>query len=172
MKLFIILFLANFLVTGSCISQSTLLEQKGDSLSKAIGIQHRRDSLSKSHSFKDVEMGAAFVYSIDGLIISQRKYDALNIAYKQIKKRAILSKSEGKNVYGERGQQGVIAVSAKQIIILNKSVLKKEERSAKLSTVDEKDIETLRNLDAKELLSQVGIKHRWGAIVIETVLKR
>jgi hypothetical protein len=173
MRLFSVIFLVvQFFVVGSCLAQNTRPEQRQDSLSRVIRSQQKRDSLFKMWSFYDVDVGRAYVYSIDGLIISQAKYDSLNITYEEIRKREVFSKAEGKNLYGGRGEQGVIAISVKQIVIFNSCVLKKEERSAKLKLIDEKDIKTLRILDAKELLSQFGIKHRWGAIFIETMAKR
>jgi hypothetical protein len=155
MRLFSITILAYLLAIVTCYSQTT-----------------RLDSLSKAHSFKDVEMGGAFVYNIDGLFLSQEKYTSLNLTPREIKKSDIFSKQEGAQLYGEKGKEGVIRISLKKIMIVNKAIVSKEEKQAKLSAIDEKEIEKISNVDGEELLSQFGIRNRYGAIVIETVVKR
>lgn len=129
--------------------------------------EQRRDSLSKAHSFKDVEIGSSYIYNIDGLFISQKEFESLNLKSEEIKKREIFSKQEAVHLYGEKAKDGAIVISTKKIIVVNKIQIKKDDKSGSID-IGPKKIETIRSINAEVLSKEFGIKHKYGAIVVQT----
>ncbi len=130
--------------------------------------EERRDSLSRLIRETDSDHGTSFVYILDGLFLSQNRFDSLRLFDEEIRERKRISPLKAYRKYGLRGANGAVIINTRKLIILNNQLLNDDETKGILLKIDGNRIHVLKNIDENELFLNYNLKHKYGGILIKT----
>ena len=129
--------------------------------------QRRKDSLQRMESFKDIDIGPAYVYILDGLILTQEQYAGLKLPDSDITRRDLISRAEGQRRYGSRAQDGGKSLRTQRTWIINNVVVTLKHDSVVL-TIQHSHIQDLRTVSANELKLTWGVRNKRGGVIVNT----
>lgn len=109
------------------------------------------------------------LYVLDGLLLDSTLFFELSFEKKQIKKTVALNASDALKKYGDKGQNGVIEVYTKVLIVLNGTkLLSCEEKVKQLSYININQKNVLKLIRRAEAIEIYGKQAKYGAIQIDT----
>jgi hypothetical protein len=127
-------------------------------------IQDKRDSLAMIDAYADRPQAEFSI--INNVVISKARLNSLRLTGREIKSRKILLPYERIDLYRTLGEKTLETVTTRKLIIVNQK--ERKESEGLLILTDEGKIKSIKSIDADKLLLLFKLRHKYGAIVVET----